>query len=121
MKNTRTQIPAWRRNLRMRPPKPALGNGRLQRQVRRAFLVHGDPATSHPMPANGVRGSDLTIFPGIWAQSSRRLLLSAEYRTSYAAVNGGIGRSSAMSRNISWNICLGWRPRPSERKHGGHG
>jgi hypothetical protein len=28
-------------NLRLRPPKPALGNGRLQRQVRRAFLVHG--------------------------------------------------------------------------------
>ena len=45
----------------------------------------------HPLPANGVRGFDLTIFPGIWAQSSRRLLLSAEYRTSYAGVNGGIG------------------------------
>jgi hypothetical protein len=59
----------------------------------------------HPMPAIGVRGSDLTIFPGIWAQSSRRLLLSAEYRRSYAGVNGRIGRSSAMSRNISWNIC----------------
>jgi hypothetical protein len=29
------------RNLRRRPAKPALGNGRLQRQVRRAFEVCG--------------------------------------------------------------------------------
>src|SRR5262249_38612315 len=33
-------------NLRLRPPKPALGNGRLQRQVRRAFLVHADPLST---------------------------------------------------------------------------
>jgi hypothetical protein len=43
---TRPQIPAWCRNLRLRPPKPALGNGRLQRQVRRAFLVHGGPLSA---------------------------------------------------------------------------
>ena len=59
------------------------------------------PATC-TIPANGVRASDLTIFPGIWAP-----LLSAEYLTSYAGLNGHIGRGSAMSRNISWNICLG--------------
>ena len=31
----------WRRNLSRRLPAPAKGNGRLQVQVRRAFLIHG--------------------------------------------------------------------------------
>jgi hypothetical protein len=33
------------RNLRRRPAKPALGRGRLQRQVRRAFTAADAPAT----------------------------------------------------------------------------
>jgi hypothetical protein len=33
-------------NLRARPAKPALGNGRIQRQVRRAFLVADKPVLS---------------------------------------------------------------------------
>jgi hypothetical protein len=33
------------RNLRLRPAKPALGRGRLQRQIRRAFLL-GDELSS---------------------------------------------------------------------------
>jgi hypothetical protein len=49
---TRLKIPTWCRNLRLRPPKPALGNGRLQRQVRRAFLVHG----GHFRPAKSLNG-----------------------------------------------------------------
>jgi hypothetical protein len=43
---SRLKIPTWRRNLRKRPAKPALGNGRLQRQVRRAFWVHGSPMST---------------------------------------------------------------------------
>jgi hypothetical protein len=34
------------RNLRRRPAKPALGRGRLQRQVRRAFTAADAPAIS---------------------------------------------------------------------------
>jgi hypothetical protein len=33
-------------NLRLRPAKPALGRGRLQRQVRRAFMVEDGPTIS---------------------------------------------------------------------------
>jgi hypothetical protein len=33
-------------NLRLRPSAPAKGNGRIQRQVRRAFLVAGKPVLS---------------------------------------------------------------------------
>src|SRR5215813_12789703 len=32
------------RNLSRRPPKPAMGNGRLQRAARRAFLVYDAPS-----------------------------------------------------------------------------
>src|SRR5262249_6200928 len=43
---TRPQIPTWRRNLSRRLPKPAEGNGRVQRACRRALLVHGTASTS---------------------------------------------------------------------------
>jgi hypothetical protein len=33
-------------NLRLRPAKPALGNGRVQRQVNRAFMVSSTLSTS---------------------------------------------------------------------------
>jgi hypothetical protein len=33
-------------NLRLRPPKPALGRGRLQRQIRRAFLFGEELSSS---------------------------------------------------------------------------
>jgi hypothetical protein len=33
-------------NLRLRPARPAAGNGRIQRAVARAFLVHGDELTT---------------------------------------------------------------------------
>jgi len=36
-----------------------LGSRKCRAEVRTSGL--------HPMPANGVRASDLTIFPGIWA------------------------------------------------------
>jgi hypothetical protein len=34
------------RNLRLRPPKPALGRGRLQGQIRRAFLLGEELSSS---------------------------------------------------------------------------
>jgi hypothetical protein len=34
------------RNLRRRPARPALGNGRIQRACRRAFWAHETPSTS---------------------------------------------------------------------------
>jgi len=40
-----------------------LGSRKCRAEVRTSGL--------QPMPANGVRGSDLAIFPGTWAQSSR--------------------------------------------------
>ena len=51
------------------------------------------------------RGPDL-VFPGIWAQSSRRLSRMHDHRASHAGA-GGCGRSSAIIRKISWNICRG--------------
>jgi hypothetical protein len=46
--NMRTphQLTAQRRNLSRRLPKPAQGNGRVQRACRRALLVHGTASTS---------------------------------------------------------------------------
>jgi hypothetical protein len=41
----------------------------------------------------------------IWTHFFCRLLLNAGHRTSHASAGGGCGRSSAMSRKISWNIC----------------
>jgi len=42
----RRQKPASRRNLRLRPEKPALGNGRLQRQAKHAFWGCGSPLST---------------------------------------------------------------------------
>jgi hypothetical protein len=41
-------VEKWRGhpNLRHRPPSPALGRGRLQRQICRCFLAHGPLVTS---------------------------------------------------------------------------
>jgi hypothetical protein len=39
--------------------------------------------------------------------SKLRCLSFSLQRTSHAGAGGGCGRSSAMSRNISWNICRG--------------
>ena len=33
-------------NLRLRPPSPAKGHGRIQRQIRRAFAIHGPEVTT---------------------------------------------------------------------------
>src|SRR5207344_335218 len=53
---------------------------------------------------NGGRGADLTIFAGIWTHSS---VGTHDRRASHAGAGGGCGRSSAISRKISWNICRG--------------
>jgi|SRR6516162_3830299 hypothetical protein len=42
----RPQKPAWPANLRLRPEKPALGNGRLQRQAKLAFWGCGSPLST---------------------------------------------------------------------------
>src|SRR5262249_2817895 len=71
-------------------------------QDRREVLT----ATSARVTQTLGRASDLAIFPGIWAHSCRRLLLNAhDHPTSHARAGGGCGRSSAISRKISWNIC----------------
>jgi hypothetical protein len=41
-----SEIPAYARNLRLRPAKPALGRGRLQRQVRYAFWANKRPLST---------------------------------------------------------------------------
>jgi hypothetical protein len=44
----REPSPGWQRhpNLRRRPPSPNAGRGRLQVQIRRAFVACGDELTS---------------------------------------------------------------------------
>jgi hypothetical protein len=46
--NTRThlKIPGWHRNFILRPPRPAKGNGRLQKIARRLLAIHGTASTS---------------------------------------------------------------------------
>jgi hypothetical protein len=41
---TAVSEPHWQRNLRLRPHSPAKGRGRIQRQVRRAFMASDSPA-----------------------------------------------------------------------------
>jgi hypothetical protein len=43
---TRLQITAQRRNFTHRPAKPALGNGRIQRAIKRAETVYGAVITT---------------------------------------------------------------------------
>jgi hypothetical protein len=40
------QIRAYQRNLRLRPHAPNAGRGRLQRQIARAFHVHGNEVSA---------------------------------------------------------------------------
>jgi hypothetical protein len=42
---TPAQIRAYQRNLRLRPHAPSAGRGRLQRQIRRAFIARGNEAS----------------------------------------------------------------------------
>ena len=43
---TLPRIPTWCRNLSHRPPRPAAGRGRVQRQVRRALWAHDGMITT---------------------------------------------------------------------------
>jgi len=78
-------------------------------------------ASSIPGRPSGVRVSDLAIFP--WHSGALLPAVALERMTIERltlALVVGCGRSSAMSRNISWNICRGiatsaiwkatWRP-----------
>jgi len=56
---------------------------------------------------NGGGGADRAIFLCIWTLSSGRLLDRMTIERLTAGAGGGCGRSSAISRKISWNICRG--------------
>jgi hypothetical protein len=56
-------------------------------------------ATGTSGSPNGGRGADLAVFPSIGMHSSR-LCCSAPH----AGAGGHSGRSSAISRETSWNI-----------------
>jgi hypothetical protein len=80
-------------NLRLRPAKPALGRGRLQRQVRRAFLV-------------GEVRSSSQIYD--WCYVRRRRPLTTLQRYSVWRVLVGmaepVGRAPTIGRPILWRL-----------------
>jgi hypothetical protein len=97
----------WNRhpNLRLRLAKPALGRGRLQRQVRRAFLTADAPTRSAS-----------EIFD--WCYARRRLMhgkpLTTRHRYSVwrilVTIADPVGRGTSIGRPILWRL----RHRPED-------
>ena len=86
-------------NLRLRPAKPALGRGRLQRQVRRAFLTADTPTRSAS-----------EIFD--WCYAKRRLMhgksLTTRHRYSVwrvlVAIADPVERGTTKGRPWLWRL-----------------
>jgi hypothetical protein len=83
------------RNLALRPEKPALGRGRLQRQVNRAFLAAGGDVLSAT-----------TILD--WCYARRRAGLSSWNRWKVARICrelcDPVGRADTIGRPILWRL-----------------
>jgi hypothetical protein len=81
------------RNLRLRPAKPALGRGRLQRQIRRAFIVSEVLSSSQ-------------IYD--WCYAGKRLPLSTRQRYSVwrilNEVAEPVGHSLTIGRPWLWRL-----------------
>jgi hypothetical protein len=95
--NTRPKKSASIRNLRLRPLRPALGNGRLQRQVRRAFLALDGPLST----------SELLE----WTYTRKRMLgnqITDGHRWSMRRVCEAqcdrVGRAKTIGRPIIWRL-----------------
>jgi hypothetical protein len=90
---TRLKIPTWCRNFRRRLPAPARGRGRMQRQIARAFAVHGPEVTSSQVYdwvfTRRRRASQLRRH-GVW----RILMLVAV----------PVGRAPTIGRPILWRL-----------------
>jgi hypothetical protein len=86
------------RNLRLRPAKPALGNGRLQVQTRRAFVVHGSMVTSSQVYN--------------WTHARRRRLLGKPLTTRHrysvwrilVTIADPVERGTSRGRPILWRL-----------------
>jgi hypothetical protein len=91
----RLEIPVWRRNLSRRPATPAEGNGRVQRQCRRALLAHDGPISTSEAIAWSYREL-------IWGAPSKDSLSRAVRHalTSIGAVR--IGRAKTIGRPYLW-------------------
>jgi hypothetical protein len=76
------------RNLRLRPPKPALGRGRLQRQIRRAFLLGEELCSSQ-------------IYDWCYAGCRRPLSTRQRYGVATAGGDGGSCRPG-----MAWRQCV---------------
>ena len=86
-------------------PQPAVNIDAFQafpQDRREVWTVTG--TTGGP---NGNRGSDRPIFPGFGRTRPLAFLPPNDPRNSHAGAGGACGRSSAMSRKISWNVCRG--------------
>jgi hypothetical protein len=91
----------WKRlrNLRLRPAKPALGRGRLQVQVRRAFITADAPAISASK-----------IYD--WCFARRRLMLGKPLTTRHrysvwrilVTIADPVGRGTSIGRPILWRL-----------------
>jgi hypothetical protein len=87
---------ASHRNLRKRPPRPALGRGRVQRNVRRAYLA-----------LNATELSTTVLLD--WAYPRRRpgSLACGLYRSLYRACAlhcVRVGRAQTIGRPILWKL-----------------
>jgi hypothetical protein len=87
------------RNLRLRPIRPALGRGKLQIRVRRAFLTADAPAISASK-----------IYD--WCYARRRLMLGKPLTTRHrysvwrilVTIADPIGRGASIGRPILWRL-----------------
>jgi hypothetical protein len=86
---TSTPVTKWlgHPNLRLRPVKPAKGNGRIQRQVRRAFMVGGPVLTSSQV-YDWARSARAPRF-GQWERwSITKVLLEVADQIGHASTRG---------------------------------
>ena len=90
-------------NLRRRPPAPALGRGRLQRQVRRAFLA-GGPIVSSSEVYDWTNVRNRRMRPNLCWSVLRILRVIAE----------PVGRGGGSARPLLWKL----KPELLERKKG---
>jgi hypothetical protein len=93
---TRLKIPGWRRNLLRRLAKPALGNGRVQRQCRRALWAHGTVSTS-----DAIAWSYRELM---WGAPRRNALNVAARRALESIGAVRVGRAKTIGRPWLWRL-----------------
>jgi hypothetical protein len=86
------------RNLRLRPAKPALNNGRVQKSIRRAFIMEGREVLS---------GTEIYDYTHVIRRMERRHLTSGAYawtRRTLATMAERVGHGRGPGRPWLWRL-----------------